>query len=344
MAGGISVPAQYQGWVNSASQGTGLPASVVAAQINMESGFNPKAVSPTGAQGIAQFEPGTWASNAPKGSSPFDPNASLAAYTKLMGNLVKQYGGNVKNALAAYNAGPGNLGAGMGYANSILSAAGHGTGLSITPSTASVKLPGVTNPASTTTLTTTPATVDWGAAGVAALEKADSSINTSGTFKSSGLGLLGSMVSAANSGNYMTPGTSVATTVKLPNPSGTAAAPSSVQEGNLHGLTVGAGVNISVNNTPKIAAALAALGRQLGDTMYAISGYRTPAHSVAVGGFADDPHTKGNAIDFGVDGPTRESAAQITNAQLASVGLWRPFDQNGQNPNEVNHVELIGMS
>jgi hypothetical protein len=105
----------------------------VAAQINMESGFNPRAVSPAGAQGIAQFMPGTWASNAPRGSSPFDPNASLSAYTKLMGTLVSQYGGNVRNALAAYNAGPGNLRAGYGYADKILSAAGGG--VSAGPST-----------------------------------------------------------------------------------------------------------------------------------------------------------------------------------------------------------------
>jgi len=122
-----SVPSAYRGWVSSAARGTGLPASVVAAQINMESGFNPRAVSPAGAQGIAQFMPGTWASNAPRGSSPFDPNASLSAYTKLMGALLSQFGGNVRNALAAYNAGPGNLKAGYGYADAILSGAGAGS-------------------------------------------------------------------------------------------------------------------------------------------------------------------------------------------------------------------------
>ena len=89
----------------------------------MESGFNPRATSPTGAQGIAQFEPGTWKSQGIPGS-PYDPNAALQGYVKLMGSLLNQYGGNVKNALAAYNAGPGNLPGGMGYANSILSNAG----------------------------------------------------------------------------------------------------------------------------------------------------------------------------------------------------------------------------
>src|SRR5215472_16972437 len=122
-----TVPSAYRGWVNTAARGTGLPASVVASQINMESGFNPRAVSPAGAQGIAQFMPGTWASNAPRGSSPFDPTASLSAYTKLMGTLLSQYGGNVRNALAAYNAGPGNLKAGYGCADAILSGAGAGS-------------------------------------------------------------------------------------------------------------------------------------------------------------------------------------------------------------------------
>lgn len=113
--------------------------------------------------------------------------------------------------------------------------------------------------------------------------------------------------------------------------------------GSLQGLKVGAGVDISKGDTVQISQRLASLGRKLGVTIYAISAYRTPAHSVAVGGFADDPHTKGRAIDIGVNGALRASAAQLTNAQLASVGLWRPFDQDGSNPNEVNHIELIGQ-
>ena len=119
----VNVPAAYRGWVDTAAKATGLPAPIVAAQINMESGFNPRATSPVGAQGIAQFMPGTWRSQGVAGS-PYDPNAALQGYSKLMGSLLRQYGGNVKNALAAYNAGPGNLGAGMGYASSILSSAG----------------------------------------------------------------------------------------------------------------------------------------------------------------------------------------------------------------------------
>ena len=80
----------------------------------------------------------------------------------------------------------------------------------------------------------------------------------------------------------------------------------------------------------------------LGVTIYGISGYRTPAHSVAVGGFADDPHTKGEAEDIGVNSLLRSSAAQITEAQLAQYGLYRPFDPSDNPGNtEVNHIQLI---
>lgn len=120
----VSVPSQYQGLVNNAAAQLGIPAAVVAAQIQTESGWNPNAVSPTGAQGLAQFEPGTWATYG--SGSPTDPTAAMNAYVKYMSVLLQQFGGNVQNALAAYNAGPGNLSAGMGYANGILSQAGTG--------------------------------------------------------------------------------------------------------------------------------------------------------------------------------------------------------------------------
>jgi hypothetical protein len=107
--------------VANAASFTGLPESVVAAQISDESGFNPNAVSPTGADGIAQFEPDTWATWG--NGSPFNPSDAFVAYQRFMRSLLRQFNGNVRDALAAYNAGPGNISAGMGYADSILSAA-----------------------------------------------------------------------------------------------------------------------------------------------------------------------------------------------------------------------------
>jgi len=122
--------------INAAAAATGMPCAVVRAQIAMESGGDPNAVSPTGAQGVAQFEPGTWARTGCAGS-PFNVADAMACYSKLMGQLIKQFGGDVQKALAAYNAGPGDLAAGMGYANTILGNAGSGAGLSASGGTGS---------------------------------------------------------------------------------------------------------------------------------------------------------------------------------------------------------------
>lgn len=117
------VPPAYRQWVLQAAAGTGLPANVVAAQIQLESGFNPRATSPVGAQGIAQFMPATYRAVGGQGSA-YVPANALPAYITLMRQLLGQFSGNVSNALAAYNAGPGNLPAGAGYARRVLNNAG----------------------------------------------------------------------------------------------------------------------------------------------------------------------------------------------------------------------------
>jgi LysM domain/Transglycosylase SLT domain len=74
--------------------------------------------SSAGAMGRWQFMPGTWPSYS---SAPFSQatswSASTPAYIKLTNQLLKWSGGNVQQALAAYNAG-------QGYANTILAKAG----------------------------------------------------------------------------------------------------------------------------------------------------------------------------------------------------------------------------
>jgi hypothetical protein len=102
------------------------------------------------------------------------------------------------------------------------------------------------------------------------------------------------------------------------------------------------GTTQNIGQLPVLTARLNALARALHVTIYGISGYRTPAHSVAVGGFADDPHTKGEAEDIGVGSLLRSSAAQISEAELARFGLYRPFDPSDDPSNsEVNHIQLI---
>ncbi len=120
----ISVPAAYKSYVAQAAAATGLPQQVVAAQIQLESDWDPNAKSPAGAQGIAQFMPGTFAAYGPKGGSPWVVADAFKAYVAYMKALLKQEGGDIRKALEAYNAGPGNLSAGAGYASTILSRAG----------------------------------------------------------------------------------------------------------------------------------------------------------------------------------------------------------------------------
>lgn len=121
---GVSVPSNVVPYIRRASQGTGIGFQTVACQVNMESGFQQYVTSPTGAQGPYQFEPGTWASYGH--GSPFDWAASTEAYIRFMNDLSNQFGGNIFDMLAAYNAGPGNIQAGAGYASAILHCAGAG--------------------------------------------------------------------------------------------------------------------------------------------------------------------------------------------------------------------------
>jgi soluble lytic murein transglycosylase-like protein len=97
------VPAQYRGAIVDASRRWGVSAALISAQIYVESGFNPNAVSPAGAQGIAQFMPATAAAYGLK--DPFDPDEAIDAQAHLMHDLLRQFA-SVPLALAAYNAGP----------------------------------------------------------------------------------------------------------------------------------------------------------------------------------------------------------------------------------------------
>ena len=87
-----------------AAQRWNVSATLLAAQIYAESGFNPFARSPAGAQGIAQFMPAT--ARAYGLANPFDPEQAIDAQAHFMRDLLRQFG-SVPLALAAYNAGPG---------------------------------------------------------------------------------------------------------------------------------------------------------------------------------------------------------------------------------------------
>ena len=120
-AGGLragAVPQQYRQLVLDAvaKQCPQMAPSTLAAQIQSESNWNPRASSPVGAKGIAQFMPGTWSAHGIDGNGdgrrdvwdPADAIPSAAKYDCYVMDLVKNVPGDpTANMLAAYNAGPG---------------------------------------------------------------------------------------------------------------------------------------------------------------------------------------------------------------------------------------------
>ena len=106
-----------------------------------------------------------------------------------------------------------------------------------------------------------------------------------------------------------------------------------VAHGGEFGFFQAPGTNYTVNQEPVIAARLDALGKALQLHLIGLSGYRTPEHSVEVGGFADDPHTKGEASDTpGVEG--------VAESVLEQFCLTRPFP----GPAEADHIQEFPLT
>lgn len=89
--------------VAQAAQSNDLPVPFFISLLFQESRFKPGVVSSAGAQGIAQFMPGTAASMGLE--NPFDPLQAIPASARLLRNLMARFG-NLGLAAAAYNAGP----------------------------------------------------------------------------------------------------------------------------------------------------------------------------------------------------------------------------------------------
>jgi peptidoglycan hydrolase CwlO-like protein len=98
-----------------------------------------------------------------------------------------------------------------------------------------------------------------------------------------------------------------------------------------YGFFPAPGTNYTVGEEPTLAAHLNTMGKALHLHLIGISGYRTPEHSIEVGGFANDPHTRGEASDTpGVEG--------VPESTLAQFGLIRPFPGAA----EADHIQLLG--
>jgi len=90
--------------VAAASDKHQIDPDLITSVIHAESSFNPKAISPKGAQGLMQLMPGT--ASRLGVTDAFDPYANVDAGTHYLRELLLRYNGDMAKALAAYNAGP----------------------------------------------------------------------------------------------------------------------------------------------------------------------------------------------------------------------------------------------
>jgi soluble lytic murein transglycosylase-like protein len=90
--------------VAAASDKHGIDADLLYSVIRAESGFNPRAVSNKGAQGLMQLMPGTASKLGVQDA--FDTQANVEAGTRYLRELLNRYHYDLAKALAAYNAGP----------------------------------------------------------------------------------------------------------------------------------------------------------------------------------------------------------------------------------------------
>ena len=112
----LAYPRPYRDWVEAYARKEGLEPDLLYALLHVESRFDPQAVSPTGALGLAQFLRGTWADVArmlgEPPADPFDPESAIRYAARYLAWLLERCGAfagleRVACALTAYNGGIG---------------------------------------------------------------------------------------------------------------------------------------------------------------------------------------------------------------------------------------------
>ncbi|ANF82229.1 transglycosylase [Acinetobacter sp. NCu2D-2] len=93
--------------IRQASQQHGVPEGLIKAVMHTESGFNVHARSPVGAQGLMQLMPAT--ARRFNVLNAYDPYQNIMAGAKYLAWLMNRFNGNLRFALAGYNAGEGNV-------------------------------------------------------------------------------------------------------------------------------------------------------------------------------------------------------------------------------------------
>jgi soluble lytic murein transglycosylase-like protein len=100
-----SLAVRFADSISSAARIYDVHPALIAAVIHAESNFNPKAVSFAGARGLMQITGATQRTLQLKNA--FDPHQNIVAGSKYLRQLLDRFNGNMKLAIAAYNAGPG---------------------------------------------------------------------------------------------------------------------------------------------------------------------------------------------------------------------------------------------